>query len=54
MIHADFGSVLVPENNGQKNPDESYTNNYQNHAGFSSGYKLVYVDDQFSKPFKSY
>ena len=26
MIYADFESVLVPENNGRQNPEESYTN----------------------------
>ena len=44
MIYADFGSILVPEDNGKQNPKESYTNKYQK----------VYDDDKFSKPFKSY
>ena len=31
MIYADFESILVHEDNGkQNNPDESYTNKYQN------------------------
>ena len=25
MIYADFESILVPEDNGKQNPDESYT-----------------------------
>ena len=54
MICADFKGILIPGNNLKQNPDESYTNKYQNHVGCSYGYKLVYVDDQFSKPFKSY
>ena len=29
MIYADFEGTLVPENNGNHNPDESYTNKYQ-------------------------
>ena len=29
MIYADFESTLVPESNGNHNPDESYTNKYQ-------------------------
>ena len=29
MICADFGSILVPKNNGKQNPDKSYTNKYQ-------------------------
>ena len=54
MIYADFESILVPEDNGKQNPDETYTNKYQKHVACSCGYKLVYVDDEFSKPFKSY
>ena len=53
-IDADFESILVPENNGKKNPKESHTNNYQKHIACSYGYKLVCVDDRFSKPFKTY
>ena len=54
MIYADFESILVPEDNGKQNPNESYTNTYQKHVACSYGYKLVCVDDKFSKPFKSY
>ena len=54
MIYADFESILVPEDNGKQNPNESYTNKYQKHVACSYGYKLVCVDDKFSKPFKSY
>ena len=53
MIHADFEIILTPENNGKQNPNESCTNKYQKHIVFSYGYKLVCVDDKFSKPFKS-
>ena len=31
--YADFGSILTPENNGKQNPDEPYTNKYQNYVG---------------------
>ena len=54
MFYADFESILVPEDNGMQNRNESYTHKYQKHAAFSYGYKLVCVDDKFSKPFKSY
>ena len=55
MIYANFESILVSEHNGnQKNANESYTNKYQKHVACSHGYKLVCVDDKFSKPFKSY
>ena len=50
IIYVDFESILVPENDGKQNPDKSYTNKYQNTVGFSFGYKLACVDDQFSKP----
>ena len=54
MIYTNFESVLVPENDGKQNPDDSYTNKYQKHVACSYGYKLVCVDDKFSKPFRSY
>ena len=54
MIYTDFESILVAENDGSRNPDESYTNKYQNHVGCSFAYKLVCVDDQFGKPFELY
>ena len=50
----DSESILVPEDNGKQNPEESYTNKYKKHIACSYGYKLVYVDDKFSKPFKTY
>ena len=54
MIYADFESTLAREDNGKPNPNESYTNKYQKHIACSYGYKLVCVDDKFSKSFKSY
>ena len=54
IIYADFESILVPEDNGKQNPEESYTNKYQKHIACSYGYKLVCVDDKFSKPFKTF
>ena len=54
MIYADFESIIVPEDNGKQNPNESYTNKYQKHAACSYGYKFVCGNDKFSKPFKSY
>ena len=55
MIYADFESILVPEDNRKQNPNEPYTKKYQKHVAslVSYGYKLVCVDDKFSKPFKS-
>ena len=44
----------MSKNNGKQNLEESYTNKYQRHIAYSYGYKLVFVDDKFSKPFKTY
>ena len=52
MIYADFESILVPEDNGKKNTENSYTNKYQKHIACSYGYKLVCVNDKISKSFK--
>ena len=52
MIYEDFESILVPEDNGKHNPNESYINKYQKHVACS--YKLVFVNDKSSKPFKWY
>ena len=54
IIYVDFESIFVPENNGNQNPEESYTNKYQKHIACSYGYKLVCVDDKFSQLFKTY
>ena len=53
IIYADFKSMLVPDDNGKQNPEESYPNKYQKHIACSYGYNLVCVDDKFSKPFKN-
>ena len=45
--------MLVPEDNGRRNPVECYTKKYKKHITFSYGHKLVYVDDKFSKSFKT-
>ena len=44
----------MPEDIGKQNPNESYTKKYLKHVASSDGYKIVCVDDKFSKPFKSY
>ena len=54
MIYAYFESILVPKDNGKQYSNESCTNKSQKHVACSYGYKLVCVDDKFSKPFKSY
>ena len=37
MTYAGFESVLVPENNRKQRQEESNTNKYLNHVGFSFG-----------------
>ena len=54
MNYADVESILLPEDNEKESQEESYTNKYQKHIACSYGYKLVYVDDKFSKLFKTY
>ena len=54
MIYADFESIFVPEDNGKQNQNESHTSKCQKHICCGYGYKLVFVDDKFSKPFKTY
>ena len=44
LFYANFESILVPEDNGKHNLDGSAHN----------GYELVCVDDECSKPFRSY
>ena len=39
MIYKDFKSILVPEDNGNQNPNESFTNKQQKHVSCSYGYK---------------
>ena len=31
-MYADLESILVPEDNGKQNPNESYTNKYQKYV----------------------
>ena len=54
IIYADFKSILVSKDNGKQNPENSYANKYQKHIPCSYGYKLVCINDKFSKPFKIY
>ena len=51
MTYADFEIILVSEDNGKQNPNESYTNKYQKHVVCRCGYKLVCVDNKFTKSF---
>ena len=44
MIYGDVESILLPEDNGKRNPNQSYTNKYKKHT-YRYGYKLAYVDD---------
>ena len=35
MIYEDLESILVPQDNGKQNPEDSYTSKYQNHPACS-------------------
>ena len=54
IIYVDFQTILLSENNGKQNPEESYANKYQNLAACSYGYKSICFDYTFSKSFKTY
>ena len=54
VIYANFERIPVSENNGKLNLEGSYTNKYEKQIACGYGYKLVCVDDRFSKPFKTY
>ena len=45
---------MIPEDNGKQNSDESCRNKRQKHVACSYSYRLICVDDNFRKPFKSY
>ena len=47
MIYADFESILVTENNGKQNSEESYTNKFKDFLLVAYGCKLVCADDKF-------
>ena len=51
IIHANFEGILMPKTNGKENPEEPFTNKYQEHIGCSYGYKRICTHDNFSKPF---
>ena len=54
IINVDFEIILVPGNNRKQNPEQFYISKYQKDIACSYGYKLVCVDDKFTKPFKTY
>ena len=54
ISYADFESILVLENNGKQNQEESYTNKYKNIMLAVMDVNLVCIDDKFRKPFKTY
>ena len=38
----------------KENLEKSYMKKYQKHVTCSYGYRLVWIDDEFSKPFTTY
>ena len=49
-IYADFESVLKRVKSNDRNSNTSYTEKYQKHIPCSFAYKVVCIDDKFSKP----
>ena len=39
MIYADFETILVLQDNGKQNPNESFMNKHQKYVACSYGYK---------------
>ena len=54
IINAGSECILVPEDNEKQNPEETYTDKYQKHIACSYDYKLVFVDNKFTKLFTTY
>ena len=50
MTIYDLCWILAPEDNGKHNQSESYTEKYQKRVSRIYGYKLLCVNDKFSKP----
>ena len=44
----------MPEANEKQNLEEYYKNKHQKHSTWSYDYKLLCVNNKFSKPFKAY
>ena len=52
VIYGDFECVLIPvADNNDLGPS---TEKYQNHFVCSYGYKLICVDERYSKPYKTF
>ena len=49
MTYVNFDSILKGVKNNDKN-NASYTKKYQDHIPCSFAYKVVCIDDKFSKP----
>ena len=53
MTYVNFDSILKGVKNNDKN-NASYTKKYQDHIPCSFAYKVVCIDDKFSKPVVHY
>ena len=51
-IYADFESILKRIHSNDKNNNPSYTKKYKAHISCRFAYKVVCIDDRFSKPVK--
>ena len=53
-IYADFEFLLKGVSGSDKNNNTSYTEKYQSHIPCSFAYKVICIDDRFSKPVALY
>ena len=54
VIYVNFESLSEANISKIRDSNESYNDKYQNHVACGCGYKLVCVDDKFSKHAKTY
>ena len=55
VIYADFEAISMKVDSCQKNPNKSYTEEYQKHIDCGYGYKVVcFYDDKYTKPVEIY
>ena len=55
VMQVDFESILKKvQRNNRNNYNESYNNKYQDYTTFSYGYRVVSIDDWFSRPEEKY
>ena len=54
MFFADSESASWPKDHGKQNLNEPYSRKYEKQVAWTNGFELIYVDDNFGQPIKSY